>query len=439
MQADLSLRASSRWKPWLALATAGLLALAGCGGGGSDGTGSSREPAVQAGAEPATTLYRASFIGEFPNSARGRALNASGQVAGHVGLISQPGTGFFHDGTRLLKFDTPSGNAPEVLDLNDAGQVVGSFRSTGDEPEAFSWTRAGGLERIAPLSAKVRSSVAHDVNAAGQVAGTLVRYDGSSQGFLWSRSTGLVTAFGAANTALVAAYRINDSGLIAGEAMSEGERRPVLVDAATGALTFVAPPGWGSVESGTLRRGLLLNNAGDVAGTLGTRDEFGSPRTRAFFSQPLSGGGFTDLDAVVREGLSRERPVFDWDESTYVTALNEKGQVIVNIALGVRSHFWSRATGFVGIWPTGSDDYSLLSLNRHGAAVGWSDPEFGIAWSRNAGAVDLNSRVSGLPPFTRVYAAEAINDRGQILGWAFNVLGEGSAPVLLTPIEGSAP
>lgn len=426
MQADLPPRASSRWKPWLALATAGLLALAGCGGGGDGTAAPSREPTVQAGAEPASTLYRASFIGTFPNSARGRALNASGQVAGIVAPTFERGTGFLHDGSRLIEFGTPSGYAPEVLDLSDAGQVVGSFRSTGDEPEAFSWTAAGGLQRIAPLSAKVRSSVAHDVNAAGQVAGTLVRYDGSSQGFLWSASTGLVTAFGPAGTTLAAAYRVNDAGLVAGEAVSGGERRPVLLDTATGALTFVAPPGSGSVRSIPLRPSLFLNEAGEVAGTLGTR---------AFFSQPLAGGGFTDLDAIVREGLLRERPDFDPEFDTYVTALNAKGQVIVNVTVGVRSHSWSRETGFVGIWPSGSDDYSLISLNRHGAAVGWSDPEFGLAWSRNSGAVDLNSRVSGLPPFTRVFSAEAINDRGQILGYAFNVLGDGAAPVLLTPIE----
>lgn len=399
-----------------AAGAAALVGLGGCGGGGGDGGGApaadTPQAPAQAGIDPAETFYRYRVIGP----GFGTVMNARGQVAGQRrGVGGVEGTGFFFDGTTTHAIETPSGAVPEELDLNDSGQVIGSYQNAEGRREAFSWTRTGGFVRIAPPSSRVLSSRARDVNNAGQVVGTLVTPEGE-EGFLWSASTGLLTRFGAKGTHLVTALRINDSGLVAGEGLFEGARRPVVVDAATGVKTRI-DSGGRSLQGDLLELIIHLNNAGDVAGTL--------EGPGAFFSQPLKDKLFIDLDPLV----TAKSPEFD--PGSFVTALNEKGQITITRINALRSYFWSREDGLIEMGPAGADTIRYFSLNRHGTAVGAAEegPTYAVGWTRRSGPVDLNTRVLDRPADMRLLQARSINDEGFIL-----TNDRDGQVVLLTPV-----
>ncbi|WP_119157918.1 hypothetical protein [Caldimonas tepidiphila] len=420
MHDDALARAVRRWKiGFAAFATAAAVSgLGGCGGGNAPGA---MRDATQGAADPATTSYHATRIGP----GYGFAVNASGQVAGNVPSSNGEASAFLLDGSRRLEIRSPDRGIVEAIDLNDAGQVVGSFSNADGVQEAFSWTSQGGFVRIAPRSDKVLASRAHDVNQSGQVVGTLVTPQGD-KGFLWSPATGLVTRFGE-DTYLASALRINDTGLIAGEVLSDGRRRPVLLEIASGALAFVAPAPAGSLRPAGPRLPIHLNDAGEVAGSLDS--PLGPQFARAFYARPRE-GLFVDLEARV----SQQFPGRHHEElGTFVTALNERGEVLIGVPNGLQAYFWSAAEGLGDMRPPAAGSSLFFNaLNRHGVAVGLAEDRtaYALAWTRASGAVELERRIVNRPeePGRWLRTARAINDRGQILG-----LGEFGA-VLLTPV-----
>ncbi|WP_119157229.1 hypothetical protein [Caldimonas tepidiphila] len=424
--------ATPRTQSLLAIALAALLGLAACGGGGDDAqalrdkagggtTAGNPAPApspAPGAANPATISYRLTWIGPKPNST-GVVLNAKGQVAGYYVGESARG-GFFYNGTENILYASPSGDIPAPSDLNNAGQVVGHFAHEGGAQEAFSWTKAGGLVRIAPLSATVLGSNAHDVNELGQVVGTLETPSGP-RGFLWSATTGLVTTI-ARDFPMLKATRINDAGLVAGVGLVGGVEKAVLVDSRTGATVFERSC---SAAGPVVAEISHLNEAGAFAGTLDAFD------ARAFLGETRSGCTLHDVGSLIAG-----------QPFSYVQALNDQGQMLVSTIDLTRAFFWSRAKGLVEIEAAKRFFLLMGSINEHGVAVGIADrPDasrdedvYALAWTADGGAVDLNTRVPGAPAGLLLRSGRMINDSGQILVFAEG--GERST-VLLTPVTGT--
>ena len=70
--------------------------------------------------------------------------------------------------------------------LNNAGQVAGTARDTGETSQGFAWNERAGV----PLGAlpKHHFSIAYGINAAGQIAAASYNIPGHGRAFLWNGS-----------------------------------------------------------------------------------------------------------------------------------------------------------------------------------------------------------------------------------------------------------
>ena len=93
--------------------------------------------------------------------------------------------------------------------INDLGQVVGTFFSSGGE-RAFSWSADTGFLDLGTLGGM--SSRAFGVNNRGQVVGETLTATHDRTAFLWTRETGMVDLGGESSSA----HGINDRGEIVG-------------------------------------------------------------------------------------------------------------------------------------------------------------------------------------------------------------------------------
>ena len=110
------------------------------------------------------------------------------------------------------------GNSPR--DINDSGQIVGTYSDGNYNPHGFVWengtTQELGL-RIYP----------YGINNSGQVVGAFKTATGESHPFLWEN--GIMTDLGTLGGTWSCAHAINDFGQVVGEsATGTGEYRAFL-------------------------------------------------------------------------------------------------------------------------------------------------------------------------------------------------------------------
>lgn len=127
--------------------------------------------------------------GADPASTYPMAMNTAGQVVGIQYDGTGTGRGFLWSpdspngvtGTMHQVPDGPAGPA-QPLDINDAGQILGTYLATGTG--IVLWSQCGVVEIQTP------GSVAYPraLNSYGQVAGTLYDAGGNAHPFLWTPS-----------------------------------------------------------------------------------------------------------------------------------------------------------------------------------------------------------------------------------------------------------
>ena len=234
------------------------------------------------------------------NSAGGRDVNSSGQIAGHVGshavLWTPNGSGYT---LTQIGSTIPGAFLSDAFGINAHGQVVGLYRvSLGGviHNKCFLWTpdspngTTGTASEVAGLGGSF--CAANDINSSGQIAGASTRANGESGAFVHSQ--GNTIDLQPASTWSYATS-INDAGQVAGTTYN-GTALPAAVWSPS------APGSWApatelgaptlSGQSGPMQAWALdINDAGFVVGF--TRD--GSSRDRAFFWQ---GGEFAELAGV---------------------------------------------------------------------------------------------------------------------------------------------
>jgi len=177
--------------------------------------------------------------------------------AGQVTWTSETRHAVLFDGTTTIELAT-SGQS-SALDINDAGQVTGSFTSPQGSTHPFLFV-GGSMLDIGP--GLIRGE-GRDVNNAGQVTGTYFS-DESGGPFLYSDGV---------------LMQLASLGEFGGEGLAINEHGQVTGSAANG-HAFLYTDG-SMVDLGTLggfsSEGVSINNAGDVAGT-----SFASGQSRAF-------------------------------------------------------------------------------------------------------------------------------------------------------------
>jgi len=324
------------------------------------------------------------------------------------------------------------------LGLNAAGQAVGTGRTTtGSRPQiAFRWDR-GEMVNLGTLVDSTFSR-AFTLNSAGFAVGeafTSPATGEQSRAILWAPD-GTLTDLGGFVSGGVA-NGINDSNVVVGtstQATAQGNAiRAFRWE--DGALQDL---GTLSTVVNAQSRGNRINAAGHVVGSSHTDVMHeGSRVTHAFLWRD---GVLTDLGSLG-----------DDPDEHFSTALelNDVGQVVGEAVVGeVTTSSGHLAVQHAFLWENGEmTDLGTLGTLRHSRAtdinnlgqivghstqiVGSSSSARAVTWE-NGGIQDLNDLI---PLNTRwvLQTAEAINDRGEIIGYGTYV-GQTRA-YLLTPID----
>jgi probable HAF family extracellular repeat protein len=445
MKPAIALYARALWQVWLFPC---LLALAACGGGGSDSAVSAPQAALTAASsievnapiEPAlraTTTYDVVVLEARPPVATGatasaESINATGQVA-FTSFRADGRHALFYDGQALQ--DLGPGYAAAV---NNAGQVAGGTDSTVTSPaHALRWTTAGRIPAaVVDLGAPADgTSQAEAINEAGQVAGsTSHMINGRLQSFpfLWTEGVGRI------NLGTLEVPRFSPGGLkeslnalgqVAGSALIEP----------TQALHayFWTPPS--SIRDlGTLGGGnsaaRALNEKGQIAG-IAEIESGRIARNHAFLwsaaqgMQDLGTLGGRNSDAFALNGSGQVAGVSD-------TALIDPFTSSANPL--PHAFYWSPSgptpSRMLDLGTLGGLTSFAFAINDSGQVVGKAATDLAnpnashaFVWTAAEGLVDLNTRIPTAPAGLTLTEAIAISQNGSVLARTFGGL------VLLKP------
>jgi probable HAF family extracellular repeat protein len=241
-----------------------------------------------------TTIERPGFNTQL------MGINDSGQIVGFSFLGGITNQVFLYTAGTFtgVSLPLPSGSrSPTPYDINDAGQIVGSFEdsSTG-LPRGFSYD-AGALTVI-DVPGGIATGVA-GINDVGQMVGGFGLPGGGARGFIRDTDGSFTIFDGLGGTAIGQA--INDSGQIVGQASDSNGVHGFLYSG--GAFTLLDPPG--SVFA--LATG--ISDTGQVVGSFSD----GNPYT-GFRGFLYDAGSYTIVDLPGRE--------------TFVQGINDAGQIV---------------------------------------------------------------------------------------------------------------
>jgi len=148
--------------------------------------------------------------------------------------------------------------------INAAGQVTGAANPYGDNPHAFLWTSATGIQDLGTLPGGSYST-GLAINKFGQIAGYSDLANGNAVGFVWSKATGmqdLATLPGGGGSS---ANAINDHGQIAGgSGCGAACDHAVLWSKTKGSVQDL-----GVLSGTTFSNAYGMNNVGQVVGAAG--------------------------------------------------------------------------------------------------------------------------------------------------------------------------
>ena len=304
--------------------------------------------------------------------------------------------------------------------INDAGQVVGTLQSPGQDPRAYLWTPGGSVQDLGTLGGT--RSVAYAINELGQVAGVSTTATGQAHAFLWTPGQGMQDLGTLPGAISSTARGINDNGQVVGESLF-----PKVLPTEPQRHAFLWTPGAGMQDLGALGQGLTssvaydINNAGQVVGRSFSADQIVFPPTdpeflsRAFLWSPSQ--GMQDLGA-----LSGGHAV--------AYAVNDASQVVGKSWLStsspppygpnVRAVLWAPGQGIRDLGGLWSGPYNSVAygINEAGQVVGESD--LGIAFQDGfplqAFLWTAADGMEALSPTTGLTTARDINNHQQVVG-----------------------
>ncbi len=194
----------------------------------------------------------------------GNDINNSGVIVGGAQTNFIEGLrGFVASGSSATPLSILPGGDPEfnavACAINDAGLIVGSSIAPGFATHAVLWSAAGVIQDLGTLGGT--NSAAIDINNAGQVIGSSqIAGDAATHFFLWSSGTGMQDLNTTVNAAITSVVEINGPGQIIGTYITGGESHAFLFTPGSGLRDLGTLGGTTSAPTG-------LNVNGDVVGS----------------------------------------------------------------------------------------------------------------------------------------------------------------------------
>lgn len=288
--------------------------------------------------------------------------------------------------------------------INNAEQTTGAvFTSMKNGSTGVRWD--GALPSILGTLGGSNYAQGNAINSAGQVVGWSTTASHQNHATLWNGTTPTIlgTLPGGADSEALA---INSSGVVVGwSENNKGDDRATLWNQ-NGAqdLGTIQPGGRESTATG-------INDAGQIAG----------------YSDITTADGKTTHATKWINGQAVDLGTLEGGSSSYAYAINNVGQVAgYSYTADYTAHatLWNGTTA-IDLGTLGGTDSSAYGINNVGQVVGWAQNENyetrATLWNGTT-ATDLNSYLapSAVEAGWYLYEARGINDRGSIVGLAFN-------------------
>jgi probable HAF family extracellular repeat protein len=313
----------------------------------------------------------------------------------------------------LVDLGTLGGSGSQAYALNLSGQVAGISDMPGNATQHAFLYSGGKMIDLGTLSGRTLSC-AYGINDLGQVVGSSYNYSSGEiiddHAFLYS--SGSLTDLGTLGGGGSDAFGIDDSGRIVGQsyATSIFEQAFVYSDGVMSNLGNLGGP-WGSCAYAAL-------SSGQIVGVSFT----GSADQHAFL---YSGGAMKDLGTLggstsIAFGVNSRGQVAGWS--------NTAGDGAQHAFLYSNGSMADLGTVSGGTWSEAS------GVNSGGQVVGWGTG--GAFVYANGTMALLDDLLDSSGANWTVLQAAAINDCGQIVGYAYNSSTGVQHAVLLTPDAG---
>ena len=286
----------------------GSLGSPGCQAHGINSSGQVTGEATTAAGQSHAFIYSGGSLmdlGIAGANASGRAINASGQIAGYY--YNRSYQAFLWDQGKVRDLGDLGGSYAAAYGLSSVGHVCGSSFTKTNREHAFFW---GGRHMIDLGTLGGGHSSARGINAADQVVGYAYLANGGFHAFVWSGGT--MKDLGTLGGDYSSAYAINDAGQIVGQASAAGN-----------AAVHAALWSGGSVRDlGDLGSGIsaafAINSQGtEIVGNAEVPSTSGFVVYHAFV---WSGGAMQDLNDLIPQGTGWVLEEAD--------GINDAGQII---------------------------------------------------------------------------------------------------------------
>jgi probable HAF family extracellular repeat protein len=294
-------------------------------------------------------------------------------------------------------------SVPGVVDLNDADQVTGRACNANGDSHAFLWKNDGTpMVDLGPSELGSTSS-AYALNASGQVAG-MATDSGGSFGFVSSSNGASMTQFqNSLGGVDFDVHAINDLGQVTGyAALGTGVTSAYLWKNDGSPMIDLEPHVPFQADS---TFGLAINNAGQVAG-----------------NDTYDGEPGSELVVWKNDGT----PLLFVNSASYPYAINASGQVAGVVAAGggvAHGFLWANdgtaAKDLGTLAPNNNGGSAAKALNDAGQMAGWADTRwFGnrraVVWMHGATSIqDLGTGTGS--------QSNDINASGQVTGQGYFV------------------
>jgi len=313
----------------------------------------------------------------------------------------------------LLDLGTLGGSGSQAYALNSLGQVAGISDVPGNATQHAFLYSGGRMIDLGTLSGR-SISCAYGINDSGQVVGSSYSVSNGAvvhdHAFLYSGSA--LVDLGTLGGGGSDAYGIDDSGRVVGQSYAAGIFEQAFVDS-NGVMSNLGNLGgpWGSCA-------YAAGPAGQIAGVSFT----GGADQHAFL---VSAGVMRDLGTLggstsIAFAVNARGQVVGWSTTTHNAAQHAflYGNGGMSDLGTVPGATWSQASG----------------INLGGQVVGWGTG--GAFVYSNGTMASLNSLLDSSGTGWNVEQAAAVNDSGQIAGYAYNAMTGAQHAVLLTPDAG---